>query len=62
MSRINTAVSLGAAFVVTILTSPLGKGDNHAALRCTTWNVEWFPNGSPHDASPEAQNRRITDT
>ena len=30
-------------------------------VRCTTWNLEWFPNGSAHDASPEEQNRRITD-
>src|SRR5438093_10313423 len=32
-----------------------------ATLRCTTWNLEWFPNGSAHDASPDEQNRRIID-
>ena len=26
-----------------------------------TWNLEWFPNGSAHDASPEEQNHRIND-
>jgi endonuclease/exonuclease/phosphatase family metal-dependent hydrolase len=25
------------------------------------WNLEWFPNGSAHEASPEEQSRRITD-
>jgi endonuclease/exonuclease/phosphatase family metal-dependent hydrolase len=25
----------------------------------TTWNLEWFPNGSAHEASAEQQNQRI---
>jgi hypothetical protein len=28
-------------------------------VRITTWNLEWFPNGSAKDASPEEQDRRI---
>ena len=28
-------------------------------VRCTTWNLEWFPNGSAHEASAEQQNERI---
>src|SRR4051794_20568969 len=28
-------------------------------LVVTTWNLEWFPNGSPKIAPPEEQNRRI---
>ena len=28
-------------------------------IRITTWNLEWFPNGSAKDASPEEQDRRI---
>ena len=28
-------------------------------IRLTTWNLEWFPNGSAKDASPEEQDRRI---
>ena len=28
-------------------------------VRCTTWNLEWFPNGSAHEASAEQQNQRI---
>ena len=30
-----------------------------ATVRVTTWNLEWFPNGSPKDALPEEQARRI---
>lgn len=30
-----------------------------APVRVTTWNLEWFPNGSPKDATPEEQTRRI---
>jgi hypothetical protein len=25
----------------------------------TTWNLEWFPNGSPREATPEKQAQRI---
>src|SRR6266576_4661684 len=28
-------------------------------VRCTTWNLEWFPNGSAHDATTEVQAQRI---
>jgi endonuclease/exonuclease/phosphatase family metal-dependent hydrolase len=28
-------------------------------IRVTTWNLEWFPNGSAKDASPEEQTKRI---
>jgi hypothetical protein len=28
-------------------------------VRCTTWNLEWFPNGSAHETSAEQQNQRI---
>jgi endonuclease/exonuclease/phosphatase family metal-dependent hydrolase len=27
--------------------------------RITSWNLEWFPNGSAHDATPEVQAQRI---
>jgi endonuclease/exonuclease/phosphatase family metal-dependent hydrolase len=30
-----------------------------AKIRITTWNLEWFPNGSAHDATPEVQAQRI---
>src|SRR4029450_12074553 len=28
-------------------------------IKCTTWNLEWFTNGSAHEASAEQQNQRI---
>src|SRR6516164_1706199 len=28
-------------------------------VRCTTWNLEWFPNGSPKEASAAQQEQRI---
>ena len=29
------------------------------SIRITTWNLEWFPNGSAHEATPEKQAQRI---
>jgi hypothetical protein len=34
-------------------------GQSSARIRITTWNVEWFPNESPHDAVAGKQGRRI---
>ena len=28
-------------------------------VRVTTWNLEWFPNGSPKELAVDAQNVRI---
>src|SRR5262245_25549996 len=28
-------------------------------VRCTTWNLEWFPNGSPKETSAAQQDQRI---
>jgi endonuclease/exonuclease/phosphatase family metal-dependent hydrolase len=28
-------------------------------VRCTTWNLQWFPNGSAHEASAAQQDQRI---
>ena len=61
MSRLRLVAFFGAALVVAMLASHLVTGGTRATVRCTTWNLEWFPNGSAHDASPEEQNRRITD-
>jgi endonuclease/exonuclease/phosphatase family metal-dependent hydrolase len=59
MERIRIA-ALVAIVVTTILPNHAGQGSTTEEIRCTTWNLEWFPNGSVHDASPEEQNRRIT--
>src|SRR5438552_9047895 len=42
-----------------VLGSALGQSPEPAKIRITTWNLEWFPNGSPHDATPEVQAQRI---
>jgi endonuclease/exonuclease/phosphatase family metal-dependent hydrolase len=34
-------------------------GQSPARLRITTWNLEWFPNGSPRETTPEKQAQRI---
>ena len=34
-------------------------GQSSTKVRVTTWNLEWFPNGSPHDATLEKQAQRI---
>jgi len=34
-------------------------GQSPARIRVTTWNLEWFPNGSPREAPPEKQAQRI---
>ena len=54
MKRVLIAV---LAFV--IVGSALGQSPASAKIRITTWNLEWFPNGSPHDATPEKQAQRI---
>jgi len=61
MFRLRLVGFFGAALVVAMLASHLVTAGTHATVRCTTWNLEWFPNGSAHDKSPEEQNRRITD-
>ena len=45
-----------ASFVVALA---LGESPVSAKVRVTTWNLEWFPNGSAHDATPEIQAQRI---
>lgn len=49
-------LSLLAAFVVT---SAPANSTEQTRVRITTWNLEWFPNGSAHDAAPEMQAQRI---
>ena len=51
--------TLLALFVFFLVGSGLGQSSQPAKIRITTWNLEWFPNGSPHDATPEKQAQRI---
>jgi len=48
--------ALLASFVVAWA---LGESPEQTKVRITTWNLEWFPNGSAHDATPEVQAQRI---
>jgi hypothetical protein len=50
------SLALLTAFVVG---SALGESPEPTKVRMTTWNLEWFPNGSAHDATPEVQAQRI---
>src|SRR6478672_1233502 len=59
MERNRIAV-LAAIVVAAILADDVGAGSTAGDIRCTTWNLEWFPNGSAHDASLEEQDRRTT--
>jgi hypothetical protein len=34
-------------------------GQSPAKIRITAWNLKWFPNGSPHETTPEKQAQRI---
>jgi hypothetical protein len=47
--------ALFALLAFFVVCSALGQPPEPAKIRITTWNLEWFPNGSPHDATPEKQ-------
>jgi endonuclease/exonuclease/phosphatase family metal-dependent hydrolase len=49
-------VTLLASFIVG---SVLSESTEPTKIRITTWNPEWFPNGSAHDVTPEVQAQRI---
>jgi endonuclease/exonuclease/phosphatase family metal-dependent hydrolase len=48
-----------ALFASLVVTSAFGESTQPTKVRITTWNLEWFPNGSPHDAPRELQGQRI---
>jgi endonuclease/exonuclease/phosphatase family metal-dependent hydrolase len=50
------SLALLASFVVALA---LGESPEPTRVHITTWNLEWFPNGSAHDATPEVQAQRI---
>jgi endonuclease/exonuclease/phosphatase family metal-dependent hydrolase len=51
-----TLIAVLAFFVVGLA---LAQSPEPIKVRITTWNLEWFPNGSAHDAPPEKQAQRI---
>jgi endonuclease/exonuclease/phosphatase family metal-dependent hydrolase len=51
--------ALFALLATFVVGSALGNSTEPARIRITTWNLEWFPNGSAHDAMQEVQAQRI---
>jgi hypothetical protein len=49
--------ALIAVLALFVVGSALGQSP--ARIRITTWNLEWFPNGSPRETTPEIQAQRI---
>jgi len=42
-----------------VVGSALGQSQEPNKFRITTWNLEWFPNGSAREATQEKQAQRI---
>ena len=61
MSKMKISGWFGAVVFVAMPASHLGTGSTRASVRCTTWNLQWFPNGTAKDTSPEEQDHRIAD-
>jgi endonuclease/exonuclease/phosphatase family metal-dependent hydrolase len=55
MTRLRTFSA--AAFTLFVVLT--GENTEAQTVRCTTWNLEWFPNGSPKEAPAEQQEQRI---
>jgi endonuclease/exonuclease/phosphatase family metal-dependent hydrolase len=51
--------ALIAVFAFFVAGLALGQSPEPAKIRVTTWNLEWFPNGSPRETTPEIQAQRI---
>jgi endonuclease/exonuclease/phosphatase family metal-dependent hydrolase len=54
-----TIRALFALLACLVIGSALGESTESARIRVTTWNLEWFPNGSAHEATQEKQAQRI---
>jgi hypothetical protein len=50
---------LFAVLAFLVVGSAFGQSPEPAKIWITTWNLEWFPNGSPHETTPEKQPQRI---
>jgi endonuclease/exonuclease/phosphatase family metal-dependent hydrolase len=51
--------ALVALFAFFVVGSAFGQSPEPAKIRITTWNLEWFPNGSAKDAPLEVQAQRV---
>jgi endonuclease/exonuclease/phosphatase family metal-dependent hydrolase len=52
--------ALFALVALFVVVSAIGQSPEPAKIRITTWNLEWFPNGSAKDAPLEVQAQRVT--
>jgi hypothetical protein len=60
MTRTALAIRALVSILAPLLVgAALGESLESTKVRITTWNLEWFPNGSAHDATPEIQAQRI---
>jgi hypothetical protein len=50
--------SLVIALILAFVSDASSLGDG-AVIRTTTWNLQWFPNGSPKRIPAEEQAKRI---
>jgi len=55
MTHARTFIVAAVAFLALLITGY----SSAQTVRCSTWNLQWFPNGSAHEASTEQQNQRI---
>jgi len=51
--------TLFALIASLVVASAVSESTDPTRIRITTWNLEWFPNGSAKEASAEQQNQRI---
>jgi hypothetical protein len=52
-------MSHARTFTAAFLALSIAGYSGAQTVRCTTWNLQWFPNGSAKEASTEQQNQRI---
>ena len=55
---LSTPFLLVIALILAFVSDASSLGDG-AVIRITTWNLEWFPNGSPKRIPAEEQAKRI---
>lgn len=55
----NDLMTHARTFTAALLALSIIGYSDAQTVRCTTWNLQWFPNGSTNQASAEGQNQRI---
>ena len=60
-SKMKTVTMLAIAAMLFCAAIPGKSAESTNNIRLTTWNLEWFPNGSAKEAPPDQQNQRINE-